>query len=68
MKEIITQKDVVKMTGLSETTIDRYEKIGSFPKRLRLSPRRIGWFKEDIHKWIENLNVGIKAKGVEIYE
>ncbi len=62
MNEIISQKIVVEMTGLSETTIDRYKKKGLFPKRLRISSRRIAWFKKDIENWLNNLNRGIKRK------
>jgi predicted DNA-binding transcriptional regulator AlpA len=62
MKQILSQKDVCKITGLSKKTIDRYEIDGLCPKRLRLTERRVGWFKEDIQKWADDLCVGIKRK------
>ena len=40
---VLNVKDVVGMTGLSKVTIWRKEKSGAFPKRINLTPRRVGW-------------------------
>ncbi len=39
--------------GLSDTTIWRLEKKGGFPKRIQLSPGRVGWNSEAIKNWIK---------------
>ena len=46
---------VVKMTGLSQTTIWRREKDGEFPKRRRLGPTLVAWRSDEIEAWIEAL-------------
>jgi prophage regulatory protein len=48
-----TLKDVVP---LSMTQIDRLEKAGDFPQRVRLSGSshnsRVGWLKRLVHQWV----------------
>lgn len=42
-------KDVVK---LSPRHIDRLEKKGDFPKRIRLGGNKVGWFVKDIRAYL----------------
>ena len=52
-------KDLISVTGLSRSTI--YDKLNpksprydsSFPKKIKLGVRAVGWFKEDIMNWLE---------------
>lgn len=32
--------------------IDRLEKAGRFPKRVRLGPGRVGWIEDEIMEWL----------------
>lgn len=48
-------KEVREVTGLSKTTINRFEKEGRFPLRVSLGPRSIGWFEEDIFNFLNSL-------------
>lgn len=49
-------KEVREVTGLSKTTINRFEKKeGRFPTRESLGPRSIGWFEEDVMTLLESL-------------
>ncbi len=41
------------LTGLGDSTIRRMEKDGSFPARVQLSPRAVGWRSEAVMAWIE---------------
>lgn len=43
--------DVVRETSLHRATIYRLVKSGSFPRPLRLSPRRVAWAERDIEEW-----------------
>ncbi|MGH8645131.1 MAG: helix-turn-helix transcriptional regulator [Gammaproteobacteria bacterium] len=52
---ILNAKQVTEVTGLSRTTIWRLEKDDKFPKRLQLSPSRVGWSKEEVTVWMETL-------------
>ena len=51
-----TRKDVLSLTTLSRSTIDRLEAKGKFPKRIRLTPNRVVWLPIHIDKWIKELN------------
>ena len=42
------------ITGLSDSTRDRLEKLGLFPKRKQLSPRNVGWSKASIIEWVNS--------------
>ncbi len=61
---VLNVKDVVGMTGLSKATIWREEKSGSFPKRINLTPRRVGWIESEIIGWLESRPKGICAEPV----
>lgn len=52
---IMRFKEVREVTGLSKTTINRFEKEGRFPSRVSLGPRSIGWFEEDVMTFLESL-------------
>lgn len=49
---IMRFKEVREVTGLSKTTINRFEKEGRFPTRVSLGPRSIGWFEEDVKEFL----------------
>lgn len=56
--QIIRLKDVIIMTGLSRSTI--YDKLNpksprfdpSFPQKICLGARAVGWFLKDIENWL----------------
>ena len=50
---MLRAKDVVRLTGLSLSTIKRMVIDGRFAKPMRLSPRRIGWPTRDVRLWLE---------------
>jgi prophage regulatory protein len=53
---MLSMKDVVRLTGLSTSTIKRMVSTGLFPKPLRPSPRRIGWPASEVRVWTESLD------------
>lgn len=59
-KLILSVDDIRQRFGISRTSIDRWEKAGIFPKRVRLGVKKIGWYKEQIEEW---LNKKIEEKG-----
>jgi len=48
--------DVVRLTGISHTTIKRMQADGRFPKAMRLGERAKGWPAREIRAWIERLD------------
>ncbi|GEM_PF-6112206 len=49
------KNEVIATTGLSSSTIDRLEKKGMFPQRVKLSPHLIGWHSTEIQDYLSNL-------------
>ena len=49
---IISKRTVISLVLYSSAHIDRLEKAGGFPKRVRLSPSRVGWLESEIQEWI----------------
>ncbi len=53
-ERILRIEEVVKLTGISRTTIWRKERIGEFPARVPLSSCIVGWRATEINEWIKN--------------
>src|SRR5712691_783470 len=51
---ILGEAQVHQLTNLSRTTRWRIERRGEFPKRVRLSPGRVGWRQDEIREWIDS--------------
>jgi prophage regulatory protein len=52
---IMRLNEVKAVTGLSKTTIYRFEKEGRFPSRVSLGERSVGWFEDDIEGFLISL-------------
>ena len=56
--KIIRRREVCDRTGLSYTTIWRYERDGLFPRRVQLNPAAtginagVGWVDAEVSDWI----------------
>lgn len=44
--------DIVFMTSISRSTIDRLEAKGEFPNRVKLGPNRIAWKESEVLLWM----------------
>ena len=47
-----TLREVCELTTLSESTIGRMEVERRFPKRVKVSKRRIGFLKTEVRRWL----------------
>jgi prophage regulatory protein len=45
--------DVLKLVGLSYSTVHRLEKAGNFPARRKLSAGRVAWRLSEVQAWID---------------
>jgi len=52
--EILDAKAISIITGLSRSTIWRLERKGAFPRRIQLSPGRVGWEKNSVEAYIKS--------------
>jgi prophage regulatory protein len=49
---ILSKKQVRALVLYSPAHIDRLEKAGLFPRRVRLGPARVGWIEEEVLEWL----------------
>jgi predicted DNA-binding transcriptional regulator AlpA len=50
----IDKKQLRQMILYSSSQIDRLEKRGLLPKRVRLGPNRVAWREHEILEWMAN--------------
>lgn len=51
--QIIRAKEVAKITGLAEPTLYKLENDDpTFPKKVQIGPKAIGWVKQEITNWV----------------
>jgi prophage regulatory protein len=48
----LRMQDILEITGVSRTTIDRWEAEGRFPRRRKLGGRAIGWLESEVLEWV----------------
>lgn len=51
-KRLIRRPEVLTRTGICRTQIDNLEAAGTFPNRVRLGPRSVGWVEAEVDEWI----------------
>ncbi|MEW5710177.1 MAG: AlpA family phage regulatory protein [Pseudomonadota bacterium] len=52
---ILRVEDVMRLTGLSRTTLWRMERTGKFPARVQIGARGIGWHEQEVLDWLASL-------------
>ncbi|MFT3732843.1 MAG: AlpA family phage regulatory protein [Hyphomicrobium sp.] len=53
---VVRPVEVVRLTGLSKSTINRMVSAGTFPPPLRIGERARGWLSRDLKAWRELLD------------
>ena len=48
----LNMEQVCSLTSLSPSTIDRQERAGLFPKRTKITKRRVAWLTHEIEDWV----------------
>ena len=53
-ERILRKKEVMRMVGLSDVSLWRRERDGTFPRRLKLGGggRSVGWIYSEVREWI----------------
>jgi prophage regulatory protein len=69
--KLLKLKEVIQLTGLSRTTIYRYEANSVFPKRRRTGPNSVRWLDSEVNQWMESrpvmaesVNLGPRSRKV----
>lgn len=50
---ILSKRQLKELVLYSPQHVARLEKAGSFPKRVRLGPNRVGWVEGEVLDWLE---------------
>ena len=58
-RRIIRKVEVCRRTGYSDTTIWRAERRGEFPARVQLSEHSVGWYEDEIERWVRDRIRGV---------
>ena len=52
--QFLNRYQVAERTGLSVSSFKRLEARGQFPRRVPLTPNRVGWLLSEIDAWIRD--------------
>ena len=63
--KILRLPKVIEITGLSRSTIYLRMSEGSFPKKIDLGGRAIGWVSSEINQWIEE-KISVRNQSLEV--
>ena len=58
-RPFLTIKEVSKLLGISVSTINRLIKRGEFPRKIKVSPRKMVFMKCEINQWVKSKQVRI---------
>jgi prophage regulatory protein len=58
---VIRQKEAIRLTGLSRTSLWRLERAGLFPLRRRIGRQAVGYDCRDIEHWLATRPRGPKS-------
>ncbi|MEE9458239.1 MAG: AlpA family phage regulatory protein [Candidatus Bathyarchaeia archaeon] len=54
---IIRFPELKRLVGLSKSTISRKEREGSFPQRVHIGTRCVGWILGEIYRWMDHQKI-----------
>jgi prophage regulatory protein len=57
--QLLSQDQVCLRIGVSRGAIYKMETRGDFPRRLRITSRKIGWLTDEIEAWIKSRPRGV---------
>lgn len=49
---ILSRREVASRLGVSTLTLDRMTARGESPRRVQISPRRVGYVLQDVEAWL----------------
>ena len=54
MQTLLKLRDVRGTTGLSKTAIYKLQRIGQFPRAVRIGARAVAWSETEIARWVSD--------------
>ena len=62
---IIRKTERNHKAGLSGSELERLEKAGDFPKRIKITPRTVGWSEKAVDDWVADRIAGHQIDAVK---
>lgn len=56
--QTIRLPEVLRIAGVSKSTIYRLEQAGQFPRRFKIGPAAAGWDRDAVERWREERRTG----------
>lgn len=53
-ERVIRKPELMARIGLSDASIWRMERRGTFPKRIQLGGNSVGWLQSEIDQWLQD--------------
>lgn len=53
LQRLITSDKIIELIPYSLVQINRLERCGLFPKRVKLGPAKIAWVEAEISEWLQ---------------
>ncbi|MER0216634.1 MAG: AlpA family phage regulatory protein [Nitrosomonas sp.] len=53
MRRVLRTQQVIQMSGMSRSAIYRLRKENKFVRHINLGPRSVGYFEDELTKWLE---------------
>jgi prophage regulatory protein len=63
LPRIVTKRELRLIVPYSPQHVLRLEKQGSFPKRIQIGARRVGWYLSEIETWLAERPKGSLSVG-----
>lgn len=57
-ERFVDKKELRRLVSISPQHIDRLEKAGDFPERVRLGPGRVAWVLSEVTAWMNDKIAG----------
>lgn len=58
-ERILSQREVMSLTGLSRTTLYKLRRKSMFPQAIKRGEQKIGWHRADIIDWIRSRPIAL---------
>jgi prophage regulatory protein len=52
MTQVLRKRAVADRVGVCVRTLERWERLGLFPARVKLGPNTTGWTEDDLEEWL----------------
>ena len=67
-RRILRLKEVIRLTGLSKSSIYKRIEEGTFPRQVRLGGRAVGWWEHLVQEWLTNLDYKVSNQDPEDHD